>query len=164
MVLGDIGSVVSAEGLKRILSYVGATPVFASKDEAMSNLKSILATWGVVAEAHWQQLFEASFTPLADGRYAFAYDPDISIAFREAASKAGAVADIDLTIMWNMIACPVLILRGAKSDILTRATAEAMLNRSAPTKLVEFENVGHAPSLLDESQIRVIAEWLDIKQ
>jgi pimeloyl-ACP methyl ester carboxylesterase len=162
LILNDIGSVVSATGLKRILSYVGSSSVFAHADEAMATLKSIIAPFGITSEAHWQYMFTASFNPLPDGRYAFAYDPDISKPLKETLNTADAITDIDLTAIWNAIQCPVLILRGAQSDILARTTALAMCQRTAPTRLVEFEGAGHAPALLDEVQIRTVVDWLDI--
>jgi len=163
MVLNDVGAIVSAKGLKRILNYVGSGNIFANADEAMAYLKPIITPWGIASEEQWQKMFAASFTALPDGRYALAYDPDISQPFKEATSKADTIADIDLSMVWNAIACPVLILRGSNSDILTHDTALAMCQRAVPTKLVEFEGAGHAPALLDDTQIRPIVDWLDIR-
>ncbi len=162
MVLNDIGAVVSAQGLTRILGYVGSSVPFANAEEALSHLKSILRPFGIASEAEWQFMFEISFNRLPDGRYAFAYDPDISQPFRDAASKADAIADIDLSAAWSQVQCPVLVLRGKESDILTHETAAAMLNRPIPTTLKEFDGVGHAPALLNDVQIHTIIDWLDI--
>jgi len=162
LVLNDIGSIVSAAGLTRILNYVGSSGVFAGADEAMAHLKSILAPFGISSEADWQHMFAISFNPLPDGRYAFAYDPDINLPFREAVSKEGAITDVDLSAIWNAVACPALVLRGEQSDILTHATAQSMCARAIPTQLVEFKHVGHAPTLLDSEQIQVILDWLGI--
>jgi pimeloyl-ACP methyl ester carboxylesterase len=54
----------------------------------------------------------------------------------------------------------VLVLRGAKSDVLSRETAEEMCSRGPPTELVEFPNVGHAPALMDAKQIEIVTSWL----
>jgi pimeloyl-ACP methyl ester carboxylesterase len=161
LVLNDVGKTVSAAGLKRILGYVGTSAIFASKEEALDYLKTIIAPFGISSEAQWQHMFAASFNALPDGRYALAYDPDISRPFKEAAAKAEAVSDIDLSPIWNAVQCSVLILRGKNSDILAHETAVAMCERAAPTKLVEIEGVGHAPALLDKSQIEIITDWLD---
>ena len=163
LVLNDIGKTVSAIGLKRIISYVGTSGLFATKEEAMAYLRSIIAPFGISSEVQWQHMFETSFNALADGRYALAYDPGISQPFKEASNTKDAIADIDLTVVWNAVECPVLILRGEVSDILTQETAMAMCQRVASTKLVEIKNAGHAPALLDESQIRIITDWLENK-
>ncbi len=160
MVLNDVGSVVSAKGLNRILGYVGKQTVFANEAEAMTTLKSIITFFGISSEEQWQQMFRASFVKLPDGRVAFAYDPEINKPFRETALKGDAITDVDLSAIWNAVQCPVLILRGAISDILTRETANKMCERQISTKLIEFAGVGHAPALLDENQITVIKDWL----
>lgn len=161
MVLNDIGSVVSAEGLKRILSFVGAKTVYDNRTEAMGALKFYLAPFGITSDAEWELMFSNSFVPLPDGRFAFNYDPDITKSFREAATATGGViADVDLSAFWALVQCPVLLLRGAESDILSKQTAVLMQKRLAPTKLVEFPGVGHAPALISGEQIRVITEWL----
>ena len=59
-----------------------------------------------------------------------------------------------------MIACPVLILRGALSEILTRETAEEMVARKPATTLIEFAGVGHAPMLMAGDQIAAVGNWL----
>jgi len=163
MVLNDVGAIVSAQGLKRILGYVGSSSIFANAGEAMTYLKSVLAPFGITTEPEWQRMLEGSFNILPDGSYALAYDPAISQPFKEAATKADNIADVDLSVAWNAVPCPVLILRGAESDILRRETAQAMCQRAAPTKLVEFAGVGHAPALLSDEQTGIITEWLDIQ-
>jgi pimeloyl-ACP methyl ester carboxylesterase len=62
--------------------------------------------------------------------------------------------------LWDLVSCPVLVLRGALSDLLTAETAAEMIMRKAGTKLVEFEGVGHAPMLMDGAQIGAVREWL----
>ena len=160
MVINDIGSVVSAAGLQRILTFVGSKTMFDSRAEAMDVLKTYLAPFGITQEADWQFMCDITFKPLPDGKLTFHYDPDITKPFREAATQAGTVVDVDLTAFWALLHCPILILRGSESDILSKATAQAMLNRAYPTKLVEFQNVGHAPALLSPDQIQTITEWL----
>ncbi len=161
MVINDIGAIVSAEGLKRILSFVGRKTVFDTRQEAMEALKFYLQPFGITQEADWDFMCEISFQQQPDGRYHFAYDPEIIKPFKEAAMAASnEVADVDLSMAWNAVQCPVLILRGAQSDILSASTAQAMLTRAAATKLVEFPSVGHAPALLSPEQIKVVTDWL----
>jgi pimeloyl-ACP methyl ester carboxylesterase len=62
--------------------------------------------------------------------------------------------------MWDQIRCPVLVLRGAQSDVLMRETAEEMTRRGPRAELVEFPDCGHAPALMNDEQIRVIEHWL----
>lgn len=160
MVLNDVGAKVSAAGLKRILGYVGSQSHFSTRAEAMSALKYYLAPFGIQSDADWDYMCDISFQVQPDGGYSFAYDPDITKPFRELAMASGVIADIDLTAYWLRVICPTLILRGAQSDILSSETAHAMLLRPSQTKLIEFQNVGHAPALIDEKQITPIIDWL----
>jgi pimeloyl-ACP methyl ester carboxylesterase len=62
--------------------------------------------------------------------------------------------------MWNAVDCPVLVLRGAQSEVLLAATVEEMRRRKPETQSVEFEGVGHAPALFDAKQIDAVRAFL----
>jgi pimeloyl-ACP methyl ester carboxylesterase len=70
------------------------------------------------------------------------------------------VGDVELWQVWENIRCPVLILRGEQSDVLTEATATEMQRIHPKTQVVTFAGVGHAPTLLNEEQQDVIENWL----
>jgi pimeloyl-ACP methyl ester carboxylesterase len=161
MVLNDVGSVVSAEGLKRILGYVGTSNVFADKESAMQHLRTIMKPFGIHSEPQWQHMFAISFTALPDGTYTFAYDPAISQPFKEAASTEKELQDIDLSMFWNAVQCPVLILRGEDSDILSAETAQSMCKRAIATDYIEIEGAGHAPALMDDYQVSTVCNWIE---
>jgi pimeloyl-ACP methyl ester carboxylesterase len=67
---------------------------------------------------------------------------------------------VDLWTLWDAVRCPVLVLRGADSDVLLRHTAEEMVRRGPRARLVEFPGIGHAPALLAPEQIGVVRDWL----
>ncbi|HEU5046694.1 MAG TPA: alpha/beta hydrolase [Rickettsiales bacterium] len=163
MVLNDVGKIVSAAGLKRIMGYVGVSGNFANREEANAALRKNAATFGVKSEEDWAFMFNTTYKALSDGQYALRYDPDISIPFRESAVKDEEIKDIDLSPFWNAVTCPVLILRGGNSDILSRETAQAMRSEKNNVTLTEVEGVGHAPALIDDFQIKTVTDWLDIK-
>src|SRR3546814_16569589 len=94
----------------------------------------------------WSDLTLHSTTRQEDGSYALHYDPAIGDAFKQ------GVEDVDLWAVWDAITCPVLVLRGERSDVLTRETAEEMTRRGPKAELVEFAGCGHAPSLMSEEQ------------
>jgi pimeloyl-ACP methyl ester carboxylesterase len=58
------------------------------------------------------------------------------------------------------VACPTLVIRGAQSDLLSKATAEEMTRRGPKAKLVELPGIGHAPTLLHADQIAIVREFL----
>ncbi len=61
---------------------------------------------------------------------------------------------------WDAITCPVLLLRGAQSELLLAETADEMMRRGPRIYRVEIPDCGHAPALLDPDQIRIITDWM----
>ena len=155
LVINDVGPFIPGAAQQRIASYVGKAPHFASLDEMEMYMRTIAAPFGSLTDAQWRHLTVHSARHLDSGEYAFAYDPGIAEAF-----KSRDLQDVNLWTVWDQVHCPVLILRGAESDVLTSADAQTMCEREPRTELVEFAGVGHAPTLLDHEQIAVVSDWL----
>jgi pimeloyl-ACP methyl ester carboxylesterase len=154
LVMNDVGPHVPESALKRIGEYVGRDPRFDDIESLEGYLREICADFGPLTDSQWRHLATHGAIRREDG-FAFAYDPAIARAFE------GIESDVDLWPVWAAVTQEVLVLRGSRSDLLTRDTAERMLERDAPTELVEFDNVGHAPMLMSEDQVDVVAGWLD---
>ena len=90
-----------------------------------------------------------------DGSLGYAYDPRIGNALREREPE-----DVDFWPIYDAIAVPTLILRGANSDILRASDARAMTERGPRARLVEFAGIGHAPALMAADQIAHVREFL----
>ncbi|MDX1486201.1 MAG: alpha/beta hydrolase, partial [Alphaproteobacteria bacterium] len=67
---------------------------------------------------------------------------------------------IELWPAWDAVRCPVLLLRGAGSDVLPAGVAAEMQRRGPETKYVEFPGIGHAPTLMGDEQIGLVRDWL----
>jgi pimeloyl-ACP methyl ester carboxylesterase len=156
LILNDVGPFIPKASLERIGSYVGQDPRFADLKELEAYLRDVLAGFGNLSDAEWAHMARHTARPLTDGRYGLAYDPAIGQAFR-----TGPIADVDLWPVWDLIACPMLILRGSQSDLLLADTAAEMVRRKANATLVEFPDCGHAPALMNAEQIGVIRDWLE---
>ena len=159
MVINDVGPFIAQAGLQRIADYVGKDPVFEDLPALESYLRFVLMGFGTISDECWRHMAEHSARPLPDGRFRLAYDPAIGEAF-----KTAPVADVDLWALWDRVRCPVLVLRGADSDLLSAETAERMAARgpgaSGLVRVVEFPNTGHAPSLMTEEQISIVRNFL----
>lgn len=156
LVINDIGPVVPVEALSRIGQYVGHSEAFETYESLKSYLMNVHATFGPLSEEHWDHLCRHSGHQNDDGSWRLHYDPSIAMAFRQAAAQ-----NVDLWPLWEQIKCPVLILRGENSDILSRDIAHQMLERGPAAELIEFPATGHAPSLMEVAQIKAIKSWLD---
>lgn len=156
LILNDVGPLITAESLERIAAYVGVDPTWGSFDEALAYVKEISASFGRLDDAQWRHLTEHSVGRRADGRWGFLYDPQIAAPFK----AAFVDQDIDLWSLYDRVACPTLVVRGAESDLLARATWQQMAERGPRARLVEIPEVGHAPMFLDEAQIGVVRDFL----
>ncbi|MBK7791613.1 MAG: alpha/beta hydrolase [Betaproteobacteria bacterium] len=154
LVVNDVGPVIEAEALARIATYVGLDPKFASLAEGERYIRTVSAPFGALTDEQWHHLTASNVRERADGRWGLAYDPGIAVPFR------AAPAPSDLWGLWDAIRCPTLLLRGAESDLLSAATAAAMRSRGPRPAVIEFPGVGHAPMLLDATQIAPVVAFL----
>ncbi len=156
LVVNDVGPFIDTQALGRIATYVGQDPTFRSLEALEAYLREVHASFGPLTDAQWRHLavHSARHDEAADV-WRLHYDPALAIPFREDAGK-----DVDLWALWEAIRCPVLIIRGAESDILSHETAEEMLTRGPEAELVELPGIGHAPALMDPAQIALIRDWL----
>jgi pimeloyl-ACP methyl ester carboxylesterase len=155
LVINDVGPLIAKEGVQRIATYVGHDPSFADAAALEAELRTIAAPFGPLSDAQWRHLATISTRRKPDGSVGFAYDPRIADPFR-----AAPAADVDLWAQWEAIKCPTLVLRGAQSDLLRAADAQAMTQRGPKAKLVEFPGIGHAPALMAADQIATIRDFL----
>jgi pimeloyl-ACP methyl ester carboxylesterase len=152
MVLNDIGPFVPKEAYARIRSYVGTMPEFATLDEAERYFRRVHASFGQLTDAQWRHMAETSVRALPDGRLALHYDPAMTIPLRE-----GPVQDTDMWHFWDRIDTPMLVLRGAESDLLLPETLDRM---AAKARTHVVANAGHAPAMMDQPTIDVVRGFL----
>lgn len=154
LVLNDIGPFIGKAALQRISDYVGLDYRFSSVEALERHLRKIHAPFGPLTDRQWAHMAHHGSRQLVDGNFGLAYDPHI------ADNVKLAIADVDLWSIWDRIACPVLVLRGADSDILSPETAQAMTERGPRAKLATFPDIGHAPALMSGDQIDIVRSWL----
>jgi len=73
------------------------------------------------------------------GGFAWKYDR----ALRDAVRSGTWRDPIDLWPLWRTIACPILLVRGADSDVLSAEIARQMLAENRAARLVEVAGAGH---------------------
>ena len=155
LVLNDVGPFIPKAALARIGDYVGKDPEFDDLAGVDDYFRTVHASFGALTDGDWQHMAEHGARRLDEGGYGLAYDPAIGNAF-----KGAPLPDVDLWAFWDAIQCPVLVLRGAESDLLPVETAEEMTRRGPRATLVEFDGCGHAPALMAPDQIAAVRDWL----
>jgi len=156
LVMNDAGPVIAKASLERIGSYVGLAPAFATIEAAEQYVRTVHAPFGPHTDAEWRFLTEVVVRQNPDGSWRFHYDPRIAEPYRLSMPEK----DIELWPVWDAIACPTLVIRGAQSDLLSRAAAEEMTKRGPKAKLVELPGIGHAPTLMHADQIAIVRDFL----
>ena len=153
LVVNDVGSFIPKTALERIAMYVGKIPPFPSVDAAVEAVRAT-SPFGPLSDTEWRVLTLPLIKQNAEGGWEFRYDPGIGDAFR-----AGPITDVDLLPFWNAIGCPVLVTRGAASDLLLKSTFDAMCSKPN-VRGIEFPNVGHAPMFQHADQIDAVTNFL----
>jgi pimeloyl-ACP methyl ester carboxylesterase len=165
LVLNDVGPSIGWAALIRLKGHLASRWQFGSLEELESALRQAVAEWGPLTDEQWRHLAVHSAQQLEDGSWRYACDPAVGVASAwgwSAESKLGNrnLLGMELWSTWEAIRCPVLVLRGADSQILQADTVERMLASGPPTRVVELPGIGHAPSLMAPDQIELVQEFL----
>jgi pimeloyl-ACP methyl ester carboxylesterase len=156
LILNDAAPVIAKAALERIGSYLGAAPAFASLEEAEKYVRTIAASFGEHSDAQWRTLAESWVRRNEDGTWRPHYDLRIAEAFRATLPEK----DLELWGLYDAVRCPTLLIRGERSDVVSRETADAMTRRGPKARVIEFRGVGHAPTLLHADQIAAVRDFL----
>ena len=159
LVLNDVGPTINYQGIVRIASYLGAPLHWRSVDEAADYMLGISKGFGPHTREQWLALTRPMLKAQGEG-FVPHYDPAIALPFRTVTPEIAAAGEAALWASYDRVTCPVLLLRGADSDLLTSATALAMTLRGPRAQLREFAGVGHAPTLVAAAQVGAVREFL----
>ncbi len=162
LVLNDVGPAIEWQALQRIGQYLGNAPRFASLEQAAQAMWVVSTSFGPHTPEEWLALSKHMVKPSADekGGVILHYDPAIAVPFRAVTPEAAAQGEAALWQVYDNIQAATLLVRGANSDLLSRETAKAMTQRGPKARLVEFEGVGHAPTLIAVDQVQVVTDFL----
>ena len=158
VVINDIGPVIEPRGLARIKSYVGQLPQPGSFKEAAESLRQLFSPqFPALSADDWMEFAQRMFRDQG-GRIIPDYDPKLAYGLRD--------VDIEqpMPALWkefdSLADVPMLIIRGANSDLLSPATVEAMQARRRQLETLVVPDQGHAPLLTDNETISRIAAFV----
>lgn len=158
VVLHDIGPVIEPKGLARIKSYVGKLPQPRNFKEGAEILRRLFdAQFSKLTAEQWLAAAQRTWK-MDNGELVPTYDVKIARTLAE--------LDIErpLPAMWTefdaLSRVPILVIRGANSDILSAVTVTAMHARHARMESVEIPYQGHVPLLDAPDLIGRVAEFV----
>lgn len=148
VVLNDSGPEFDPVGIRRIAGYAGKLPPVSSWAQAAEQAKS---TYGLalpgLSDEEWLAFAQRGYRESSAGVPVPDVDPKIAEAF-----KSPTPAPIDLWPLYAQIkSVPMLVIRGALSDLLSAATVARMVREKSDLQHVTVPNRGHTP-LLDEPE------------
>ncbi len=158
IVLIDIGHRLEEEGVKKIIDFLSAHESFASLEEAAAEIASYLPHRKAVRP----ESLTRNLRQRADGRWIWKHgmgrrfrdDPEAMPDWRTILE--GLADDA------SSLQCPVLVLRGGKSDVLSDQGAEEIAEIIPDARLRTVANAGHlAAGDNPESTVGLIKAFLD---
>jgi pimeloyl-ACP methyl ester carboxylesterase len=158
VVLNDIGPVIEPRGLMRIKGYVGKLPQPKSFEEAGGILRRLFGGhFPKLTPDEWMAWARRTFEE-RKGKLVPSYDPHL------AETLGGIDIERPLPPLWKefdtLARVPVMVIRGANSDLLSAETVESMRQRRPDLKVMEVPDQGHAPLLGGADIIRRIADFV----
>jgi len=157
VVLHDIGPVYEAKGMARVRSYLGKLAHPQSYEEGAKMLRDLMGDqFPKLTEEQWLAGAHRTWHH-KHGTLKPAYDLGIARAL------SGVDIERPMTPLWRefdaLADVPMLVIRGANSDLLSAETVAAMRARRKGMDSIEVPDQGHAP-LLEGDLVRKICAFV----
>jgi len=157
-VLNDIGPVIEPAGLVRIKSYVGRLPRPRSFEEGADILRRLFGQqFTRLSDAEWLAYAKRTFKAEKRG-LAPTYDVQL------AKTLSGIDLNRPIPPLWAEFDAlgrlPLMVLRGANSDLLSEETVAEMRTHHPSIETVIVADQGHAPILSGDDLIGRIAKFV----
>ena len=154
MVIMDIGPELAPAGSANVTSSLAANDVFSSADEAFAQARAANPR---PTDATLRHRVTHNLRPLPDGSLTYKYDKELR---RNPRALFDHTPD-ELWAAWRAVSCPVLLVRGADSDVLAADTAQRMLAENPNVRFASIPDCGHSITLdRPDGLLEVVTPWL----
>jgi pimeloyl-ACP methyl ester carboxylesterase len=158
VILNDVGPEIDPRGIARIASYVGVvTAPPQTWDDAMARAKQINGDMFDMPDSDWMRMTRATYRE-DGGKPVLDYDMKIGDATRAQMAQPQAFDPWALFAAYANI--PLLVVRGANSDLLSAETVTKMQTVKPDMKSVDVPGRGHAPLLNEPVALAAIDSFL----
>lgn len=159
IVMNDIGPEINRDGLARIRDYVCEPIAVTNWQEAIAAVRQInQREYPDFSDADWRAFTRNLYRENERGNPVLNYDPNISLLMQQNPPEQN---NADLWPVFDAVkSTPLLVVRGALSDILTRECVEKMRAQHPAFESCEVANCGHAPLLIEQTVVNHIERFL----
>ncbi|KQI67264.1 hydrolase [Loktanella sp. 3ANDIMAR09] len=152
--LNDIGPEIAKTGLSVIRAYVGQRPTQKTYAEAAA-LRATLPGFANVPMDRWLAEVRQQYVQTDDG-LELRYDPALAGTLGDGSEPAP-----NLWLLFDaMVGLPLVMIRGANSDLLTTETFAEMQRRRPDAIVASVPDRAHIPFLDEDVSLEALHRWL----
>ena len=156
LVMNDVGGFLPSDALGDIARHLRAPARFARRAEVEAHIRRTRRDWGDLTEPQWGHLVRHGARRVAGGGWQLHYDPQLA----QVAQPMPFTTGLNFWGAWHRVQCPVLLVRGERSEVFPSWVAQAMLDTKPQAELVEVAGAGHAPALMSEAEIATVGDFV----
>ena len=156
VLLNDVGPTIETDGMAVVTAFAGHDPGFASLEESIPYLKTVMPRIPLPDEAAWRRFADLTYRRGADGLYHPRWDTRIVRAF-DAGGGGGEFG----SVFRGLRDVPTALVWGEESEILGWPTVARMLRDKPDLELIRFPGAGHAPTLTEAAIVPAVDGFLD---
>lgn len=155
LTLNDVGATLPVEFSGALADRLGSPPRFSDLTAFRDHVSRFLSRSGITpTHSKLDQITIGWSRHMEDGSIGYHYDPAVSNQFRH------NTEDFALWPYWDAVHCPVLILRGSLSHVLSAEETAEMLARNVRAQAHVFPDQGHVNFLDDPEQQQKIVDFI----
>jgi pimeloyl-ACP methyl ester carboxylesterase len=154
VLLNDIGPRIDPQGLALVSGFAGHDPGFASLEEAVSYLRSIMPRIPLPDEDAWLHFAALTYKRDEDGRLHPRWDTRLARSMEAGGGGFGAV-------FRGLRPIPTALVWAEASEFLAADTVRAMVRDKPDLELISLPGAGHAPTLSELELVRPVDAFLD---
>lgn len=156
LIINDVGPEIPEPAVRRISEYLTLSMAFNNLDDFEQHLRLIYAPFGDLDDQQWQHLVTYSHCIDKNGKIRSNYDPGIVVPF-----TIDKPEDAGLWEIWKKIDKRIYLIHGENSDILSLSILKKMKQLQSGLISKSIKNTGHAPALMDKTQIEFVRHCLN---
>jgi cobalt-zinc-cadmium efflux system protein len=158
LLLNDVGPRIDPAFFIRLMQYLSKPVVFDSQEKGLEYANLLTTTFGLHTT---EQLRELNLPQIVykDGAWRLHYDPQINAPIMATNPMTALAGEKALWQSFDAIKIPILIVRGAESDLLSTSTLTEMCQRNPNAKAIEVPEAGHAPAFILPNQLQIARDF-----